>query len=60
MIDNDSATHGWRGGIASRFEAAGWSAVTVDGRDHAALHTAYTTPHPGRPHAVVARVEKKQ
>ncbi|MFJ3173503.1 transketolase [Streptomyces roseus] len=60
VIDNDSATHGWRGGIASRFEAAGWSAVTVDGRDHEALHAAFTTPHPGRPHAVVARVEKKQ
>ncbi|MFF7611323.1 transketolase [Streptomyces lavendulae] len=59
VIDNDSATHGWRGGIASRFEAAGWSAVTVDGRDHEALHAAYTAPHPGRPHAVVARVEKK-
>ncbi|WP_030297500.1 transketolase [Streptomyces katrae] len=60
VIDNDSATHGWHGGIASRFEAAGWSAVTVDGRDHAALHAAFTTPHPGRPHAVIARVEKKQ
>ncbi|MEV6578867.1 transketolase [Streptomyces sp. NPDC051582] len=60
VIDNDSATHGWRGGIASRFEAAGWSAVTVDGRDHEALHAAFTTAHPGRPHAVVARVEKKQ
>ncbi|MFD9333207.1 transketolase [Streptomyces sp. NPDC060028] len=60
VIDNDSATHGWRGGIASWFEAAGWSAVTVDGRDHAALHAAYTAAHPGRPHAVVARVEKKQ
>ncbi|MFJ3909163.1 transketolase [Streptomyces sp. 2132.2] len=60
VIDNDSATHGWRGGIASRFEAAGWSAVTVDGRDHEALYAAFTAPHPGRPHAVVARVEKKQ
>ncbi|MFI5618881.1 transketolase [Streptomyces sp. NPDC051567] len=60
VIDNDSATHGWPGGIASRFEAAGWSAVTVDGRDHAALHAAFTAPHPGRPHVVVARVEKKQ
>ncbi|MET9468810.1 transketolase [Streptomyces sp. NPDC006544] len=60
VIDNDSATHGWPGGIASRFEAAGWSATTVDGRDHAELHAAYTAPHPGRPHAVVARVEKKQ
>ncbi|MFG2292698.1 transketolase [Streptomyces sp. NPDC048603] len=59
VIDNDSATHGWHGGIASRFEAAGWSAATVDGRDHAALHEAFTAPHPGRPHVVVARVEKK-
>ncbi|MFE5298782.1 transketolase [Streptomyces sp. NPDC056632] len=59
VIDNSSATHGWPGGIASRFEAAGWSAVTVDGRDHAALYTAFTAPHPGRPRAVVARVEPK-
>ncbi|MFD7097452.1 transketolase [Streptomyces xanthophaeus] len=59
VIDNDSATHGWPGGIAARFEAAGWSAVTVDGRDHSALHAAFTAAHPGRPHAVVARVEKK-
>ncbi|MGG8406625.1 transketolase [Streptomyces sp. 12297] len=60
VIDNDSTTHGWRGGIASRFEAAGWSAATVDGRDHEALLAAFTAPHPGRPHAVVARVEKKR
>ena len=59
VIDNDSATHGWRGGIASRFEAAGWSAVTVDGRDQAALRAAFTTPHPDRPLAVVAVVEPK-
>ncbi|MFJ7157848.1 transketolase [Streptomyces sp. NPDC101118] len=59
VIDNQSATHGWSGGIASRFEAAGWSAVTVDGRDHAALEAAYALARPGRPHAVVARVEPK-
>ncbi|MEV8475103.1 transketolase [Streptomyces sp. NPDC051173] len=59
IIDNTSATHGWRGGIASRFEAAGWSTATVDGRDHDALHAAFTAPHPGRPHAVVARVAPK-
>ena len=59
VIDNSSATHGWRGGIASRFEAAGWSAATVDGRDHEALYAAFGAPHPGRPHAVVARVEPK-
>lgn len=60
VIDNQSATHGWRGGIASRFHAEGWSAVTVDGRDHDALEAAFTAPHPGRPHAVVAVTEPKE
>ncbi|MBL1101894.1 transketolase [Streptomyces coffeae] len=59
VIDNASATHGRPGGIASRFAAEGWSTTTVDGRDHQALYEAYTAPHPGRPHAVVARVEPK-
>ncbi|GAA1711991.1 transketolase [Streptomyces yatensis] len=59
VVDNASATHGRPGGIAARFEAAGWSTATVDGRDHQALYEAYTKPHPGRPHAVVARVEAK-
>lgn len=59
VIDNSSATHGWHGGIAAQFEAAGWSAATVDGRDHEALYEAFTAPHPGRPHAVVAQVEAK-
>ncbi|MFJ8007102.1 transketolase [Streptomyces fagopyri] len=59
VIDNSSASHGRPGGIAARFEAAGWSALSVDGRDHAALYAAFTAPHPGRPHVVVARVEPK-
>ncbi|MFF5443308.1 transketolase [Streptomyces achromogenes] len=59
VIDNSSASHALPGGIAARFEAAGWSAVTVDGRDHAALYAAFTAPHPGRPRVVVARVEPK-
>jgi transketolase len=58
-IDNASATYGWRGGLASRFAAEGWSTATVDGRDHEALYEAFTAPHPGRPHAVIARVESK-
>ncbi|GAA3149470.1 hypothetical protein GCM10017687_78630 [Streptomyces echinatus] len=41
VIDNSSASHALPGGIAARFEAAGWSAVTVDGRDHEALHAAF-------------------
>ncbi|MFI8207488.1 transketolase [Streptomyces sp. NPDC085937] len=59
VVDNSSASYARPCGIAARFEAAGWSARTVDGRDHDALYSAFTAPHPGRPHAVVARVEPK-
>lgn len=59
VIDNSSATYGRPGGIASRFESAGWSVGTVDGRDHEALYAAFTAPHPGRPRAVVATVAPK-
>ncbi|MFF5897266.1 transketolase [Streptomyces argenteolus] len=60
VIDNASATHARPGGIAARFEVAGWSVRTVDGRDHEALYAAFTAPHPGRPHAVIARVTPKR
>jgi len=59
VIDNASATHGWSGGIATRFGREGWSVLTVDGRDHDALEAAFTAPHRQRPHAVVAVVEPK-
>ncbi|MGV4889834.1 transketolase [Streptomyces viridosporus] len=59
VVDNSSASHARPGGIAARFEAAGWSVLTVDGRDHEELYAAFTAPHPDRPHAVVARVEPK-
>ncbi|MGA5419879.1 transketolase [Streptomyces lavendulocolor] len=59
VIDNASASFARPGGIVARFEAAGWSAQAVDGRDHEALYAAFTRPHPGRPRAVVARVEPK-
>ena len=57
-VDNASATHGWPGGIGARFAVEGWAAVAVSGRDHDALEAAFTTPHPGRPLAVVASVER--
>ncbi|WP_055699501.1 transketolase [Streptomyces silaceus] len=60
VIDNASASYARPGGIAARFEAAGWSAETADGRDHKALYAAFTAPHPGRPRVVVARVEPKE
>ena len=57
VIDNQSATHGWPGGIADRFP--GWSAATVDGRDHRAIETALRQQDTDRPRVVVAVVEKK-
>lgn len=60
VVDNQSATHGWPGGIATRFSVNGWSAATVDGRDHEALKAALAEPVPGCPHLVVAVVEPKE
>lgn len=54
VVDNASATHGWPGGIASRFTVAGWTAATVDGRDHDAIAAALGAGRAGRPHVVVA------
>lgn len=59
VVDNASARHTDGHRIAERFRAARWTTRTVDGRDHAALHTAATAPHPGRPLAVVAHVEPR-
>jgi transketolase len=58
-IDNQSASLGWPVGIERRFAVEGWSALTVDGRDHEAIESALTAAHPGTPHAVVAVVESK-
>lgn len=58
-IDNDSASLGWPGGLERRFATEDWSVLRVDGRDHDALAAAFTAPHPGRPHLVVAEVERK-
>jgi transketolase len=60
VVDNQSATHGWPGGIAARFSVNGWSTATVDGRDHQALYAALTTSSPGRPRVVVAVVPPKE
>ncbi len=57
-VDNASATWGWRGGLETRFDVAGWHTVRVDGRDHAALAGALAR-HTGSeaPNLVVAGVE---
>jgi transketolase len=57
VVDNHSSTHHWPGGIAARFQLEGWSAATVDGRDHDALERARMTTGE-RPHAVVAEVQR--
>jgi transketolase len=59
VIDNQSASHGWPGGIATRFTVNGWSASTVDGRDHDQIAAALAAHQPGRPHVVVAVVQPK-
>ncbi len=59
VIDNQSASHGWPGGIASRFTVHGWTAVTVDGRDHDAIAAGLAQAREGAPHVVVARVGQK-
>ncbi|MFL6118741.1 thiamine pyrophosphate-dependent enzyme [Actinophytocola sp.] len=56
VIDNSSASLGWPGGIARRFEAENWRATTVDGRDREELYRALTQAPDGRPQAVVAEI----
>ncbi|MEV0681398.1 thiamine pyrophosphate-dependent enzyme [Actinosynnema sp. NPDC050436] len=58
VVDNESGTHGWPGGVATRFAVEGWDASTVDGRDQDALHAAFTRADAGRPAVVVAKVGK--
>jgi transketolase len=60
VVDNDSSTHGWRGGVERRFEVEGWSTARVDGRSHPEIELALTQPRPGRPGVVVAEVETEE
>ena len=66
VVDNGSATHGWPGGIARRFEVEGWVGRNVDGRSHDELERALSAPAESRasdgaaaPLVVVARVEQR-
>lgn len=59
VIDNDSAYHGWPGGISDRFGREGWVTRDVDGRDHDSIEEALATCHVGAPLAVVAHVEAR-
>jgi transketolase len=57
VVDNRSATHGWPGGLASRFTVNGWTALTVDGHDHDRLEHGLRAHDSERPHAVIAETE---
>jgi transketolase len=55
LIDNGSSTRPL-GDVTAKFTAFGWSACTVDGRDHDALYAALTASDPTRPTMVVAEI----
>jgi len=59
VIDNQSATHGWPGGIASRFTVNGWTATEVAGRDHDEVEYGLRAHQPERPHVVVATIDQE-
>jgi transketolase len=58
VVDNDSSTYGWPGGVEQRFLLEGWSAEPVDGRDHDTLERALTAGDGERPHVVVAEIRR--
>jgi transketolase len=58
VIDNQSSTHGWPGGIASRFP--GWVAAVINGRDHDEIERTLRIRHHDRPNVIVAVVESKR
>jgi transketolase len=61
VIDNESALHGWPGGIAARFEVEGWSATDVDGHNRPTIAKALSRPPSStsapRPNVVIAHVD---
>jgi transketolase len=44
--------------LDEKWRAFGWEVRTVDGHDYAALTTALTTPHPGKPLLIIANTVK--
>ncbi len=58
VVNNHSSTADL-GDLATRFSAFGWSATTIDGRNHQQIYTALTTHHPDQPAAIIAETEPK-
>ncbi len=59
VIDNQSSSLQWPGGIAARFEVEGWNAATVDGHDHDAIAAALVPVTAGAPRVAVLEVEAR-
>ncbi|MDH3498940.1 MAG: thiamine pyrophosphate-dependent enzyme, partial [Acidimicrobiia bacterium] len=57
VIDNSPEAGRWPGGVAARFEVEGWTAATVDGRDHDDIERGILAGGGRLPHVVVARIE---
>jgi transketolase len=61
VVDNDSSSYGWPGGIEERFVQEGWAARRVSSRHHEALEAALDEPHePHTPRVVVVGAGGKQ
>lgn len=59
VIDNQSSSHGWPGGIERRFEIEGWSSARTSGRDHGAIGAALEATRGAGPSVLVAEVEAR-
>lgn len=57
VLDNDSSTYTWPGGVERRFALEGWSVARVDGRDHDATEEALSVVDE-QPRCVVAEVRR--
>src|SRR3990172_6877426 len=57
LVDNASSTRPL-GDIGAKFAAFGWSARTLDGRDHEALYEALSAPDSERPTIAVAGIRE--
>lgn len=59
VVDNQSASHGWPGGLGLRFRTEGWDTLEVDGHDGEGLVQALDVDGSVRPRAVVVRAHRR-
>lgn len=60
VVDNQSARHGWPGGIVQRFTGESWWGAAVDGSRQDDILAALNAPTDGRPRAVVCLIGAKR